>query len=390
MGLNVRGAAPFAKSVVAGIQEKNVTFMAASIAYQAFISLIPLLVLVFFLVSFLGGEGLAQQVSSATEGFLPESGQIILEDGIEGSTGSVGTSIIGLLVLLWGSLKIFRGLDTAFSEIYASSEENSLVSQLADGAVVFGTIGVALAAAGATSIVFAFFPNSLFIGLLNPLLLVVGLTIAFLPMYYLFPDVDVSVREVLPGVLVAAVGWAALQSLFQVYVAVSSSSDSAGPIGAILLLLTWLYFGGLILLLGAVVNATHSGHIDIEPDATDDGADALEGIPEDGERGSFVDSARRDRERLEARLERLRRERDQLQNDRESQRTRRYRLEDRVDDLEVRIETLEAENRALEDENEQLRRDLAARQGSSWRRRLRGALARVRTLNVGVVENHEE
>jgi len=75
MGINVRGAVPFAKSVVAGIQEKNVTFMAAGIAYQAFISLIPLLVLVFFLVSFVGDEALAQQVSSTTEGFLPRVGR---------------------------------------------------------------------------------------------------------------------------------------------------------------------------------------------------------------------------------------------------------------------------------------------------------------------------
>lgn len=387
MGSNVRGAVPFAKSVVTGIQEKNATFMAASIAYQAFISLIPLLVLVFFLVSFVGDEALAEQVSSTTEGFLPESGQIILEDGIEGDTGSVGTSIIGIVALLWGSLKIFRGLDTAFSEIYATTDENSLVDQLQDGAVVFGAIGIALVAAALTTIVFAFFPTIPFIGLLNPLLLVVGLTLAFLPMYYRFPDADLTVRQVLPGVVVAAVGWAALQSLFQIYVAFSSSSDSAGPIGAILLLLTWLYFGGLILLIGAIVNATHSGHIEIESDEADDG---LEGVSEDAARDSFVDSARRDRERLEARLEQLRRERDQLQNDREAQRTRRYRLEDRVDDLEARLETLEAENRALEDENEQLRRDLAARQGSSWRRRLRGALARVRTVNVGVVENRDE
>uniref|UniRef100_UPI0006784D1C YihY/virulence factor BrkB family protein n=1 Tax=Natrinema salifodinae TaxID=1202768 RepID=UPI0006784D1C len=330
MGLNVRGAIPFARSVVAGIQEKNVTFMAASIAYQAFISLIPLLVLVFFLVSFVGDEGLATQVSSTTEGFLPESGQIILEEGIEGETGSVGTSLIGLVALVWGSLKIFRGLDTAFSEIYASTDDNSLVDQVRDGAVVFGTIGVALVAAALTTIAFAFL-HIPFVGLLNPLLLVVGLTVAFLPMYYFFPDVDVSVREVLPGVLVAAVGWTLLQSLFQIYVAISSSSESAGPIGAILLLLTWLYFGGLILLAGAVVNATRSGHIDIEPEATGerDEADALDGIPADAEREPFVDSAARDRERFERQLETLRRERDQLQHDRDAQRTRRYRLQDR-------------------------------------------------------------
>lgn len=387
MGIDVRGAVPFAKSVATGISEKNVTFMAASIAYQAFISLIPLLVLVFFLVAFVGGEGLAQQVSSATEGFLPESGQVVLEEGIEGDTGSAGTSIIGLVVLLWGSLKIFRGLDTAFSEIYATTDENSIVSQVADGAVVFGTIGVALVAAGATSVVFAFFPDSLVVGLLNPLLLVVGLTIAFLPMYYLFPDVDVSVREVLPGVVVAAVGWAALQALFQVYVALSSSSDSAGPIGAILLLLTWLYFGGLILLVGAVVNATHSGHLEIDPAGTDDGS--LEGIPEDGERDPFVDESARERERLAARVTALRRERDQLRNDREAQRRRRYRLEDRVDELEDRIDRLEADNRALADENERLRRELGTRR-RSWRRRVRELPARVRTLKVGTVERHNE
>jgi|GEM_PF-407980 membrane protein len=390
MGINVRGAVPFAKSVVAGIQEKNVTFMAAGIAYQAFISLIPLLVLVFFLVSFVGDEALAQQVSSTTEGFLPESGQIILEDGIEGDTGSVGTSIIGLVALVWGSLKIFRGLDTAFSEIYASTEENSLVDQLQDGAVVFGTIGVALVAAAMTTIAFAFFPNIPFLGVLNPLLLVVGLTIAFLPMYYFFPDVDVSAREVLPGVIVAAIGWAALQALFQIYVAISSSSESAGPIGAILLLLTWLYFGGLILLVGGVVNATRSGHIEIESDETAAGDGSLETIPEDADRDPFVNSNRYERDRLEAQLTELRRERDQLRNDRDAQRTRRYRLEDRVDALEVRIDRLEADKGELEDENERLRRELAASQGSSWRRRARGVLRRVRTLTVGSVESRNE
>jgi len=381
MGSNGRDAVPFAKSVVTGIQEKNVTFMAASIAYQAFVSLIPLLVLLFFLVSFVGDEGLATQVSATTEGFLPESGQVMLENGIEGDTGSIGTSLIGLVALVWGSLKIFRGLDTAFSEIYASTAENSLVDQLRDGAIVFATIGVALVAAALTTVVFAFFPSIPFIGVLNPLLLVIGLTIAFLPMYYFFPDTDVSVREVLPGVVVAAVGWAALQLLFQVYVAFSSSSASAGPIGAILLLLTWLYFGGLILLVGAVVNATHSGHLEIGADGTAAG---------DAARSSFVASDRREREQLEAQLIGLRRERDQLRNDRAAQRSRRYRLEDRVDTLEARLDGLESENGALEDENERLRRELAARRGSSWRRRLHGVLARVRTLNVGVLETQRD
>ncbi|GAB3663833.1 YhjD/YihY/BrkB family envelope integrity protein [Halopiger thermotolerans] len=380
----------FGKTVFGGIQEKNVTFMAASIAYQAFISLLPLLVLVFFLVTIVGGDQFATEVTAATEGFLPESGQLIVENAIENSPATAGSSIIGVLVLLWGALKIFRGLDTAFSEIYETTAESSLVDQIRDGLIVFGALGGALLAAVAASIVLAFFPAIPFISVLQPLLLVGVLTLAFLPMYYYFPDLDLSAREVLPGAAVAAVGWTALQSLFQVYVSFAGSSESAGPLGAILLLLTWLYFGGLILLIGAVVNGVRGGHLTLEADEDDadepDAADDHETIPE-SDRPPFVDDGRREREHLAEQLETVARERDQLQHDLASQRNRRYRLEDRVDALETRVDELETANRDLEDENERLRRELEdERREPEWRRQLRRGLGHVRTLRIGVVE----
>ncbi|WP_247000256.1 YihY/virulence factor BrkB family protein [Halosolutus gelatinilyticus] len=379
MSAESHGAVQFAKGVVSGIREKNVPFMAASIAYQAFISLIPMLVLVFFLVTVVGDEGLATQVTAATEGFLPESGQLLLESAIEDSPATAGSSIIGLVVVLWGSLKIFRGLDTAFSEIYNSATENSFVEQLTDAIVALGAIGLALLAAGAASVVFAFFPDSLFIGLLNPILLVVGLTVAFLPMYYLFPDVDVSIRDVVPGVVVAAIGWAILQSLFQVYVAIASGSESAGPVGAILLVLTWLYFGGLVLLTGAVVNATYTGHIDRDDAVTG----SATGVGDSSERGALPTSVKRERDRLAERASALARERDKLQQDLAVQRERRYELEDRVDRLERRTRELERENEALRDQVE-------SRRKPPWNRALRRLLARVDRLRVGTVQSRSE
>ncbi|WP_345782557.1 YhjD/YihY/BrkB family envelope integrity protein [Halostagnicola sp. A-GB9-2] len=89
----------FAETVVRGISQENVTFMAGSIAYQAFISLISLLVLVFFLVSVVGDEGLASQVTQTTEGFLPDAGNELLEDAIAGSVATTGGTIIGRAVL---------------------------------------------------------------------------------------------------------------------------------------------------------------------------------------------------------------------------------------------------------------------------------------------------
>lgn len=259
MSSHLGSAKPFARAVVDEIRTENVTFMAGSIAYQAFLSLLPLLILVFFVVSAVGDQQLATQVETQTNAFLPESAQTLLGNAIAGNAGSTGVSVIGIVTLLWGSLKIFRGLDMAFSEIYDSEAKNSFLDQVTDGLVVLVTIGVAILAAGAATTIFAVFEDVPFIGLLSPLALVVALTIAFVPMYYFFPDIDVSVREVLPGVLVAAVGWTALQALFQIYVSFSSKTDAYGILGAIIILLTWLYFSGLILLLGAVVNAVLAG-----------------------------------------------------------------------------------------------------------------------------------
>jgi membrane protein len=94
--------------------------------------------------------------------------------------------------------------------------------------------------------------------------LVVGLTVAFLPMYYVFPDVPMTFGEALPGAAVAAVGWALLQGAFQVYVSMTSASRLYGVIGGVILFITWLYFGAVIVLLGGATNVVLSGR---EPSA---------------------------------------------------------------------------------------------------------------------------
>ncbi|AGB37406.1 YihY/virulence factor BrkB family protein [Natronococcus occultus] len=366
MSTDASGAVSFGRSVVDGIQEKNVPFMAASIAYHAFISLIPLLVLLFFLVSLLGDEQLAADVAATTEGVLPESGQIMLEDALTESPATAGASIIGLVTLVWGSLKIFRGIDTAFSEIYGTTGESSLLGEVRDGIIVLGAITLALVAASGATIAFAVLPDVPFLGLLNPLLLIVGLSIAFLPMYYFFPEIDVSVREILPGVAVAAVGWTALQSLFQVYVSLAADSESAGAIGAILLLLTWLYFGGMILLVGAVVNATRSGRVSLEDD---DEATVQQ---------RRLDRSRRTNDQLRQQIGELRRERNKLRQDLEAHRSRRYRLEDRTGELEERV-------RALEAETERLQSELEIRDEPEWKQALHEAASRIETLRIGTI-----
>jgi len=107
----------FVRAVLTQVREDDVPFMAGSIAYQAFASLIPMFVLLFLALTVLGDEQLARRVVALTEGLLPQSGRELLGGAIASEDGIGGTSatIIGVVTLLWGSLKIFRGLDKAFS-----------------------------------------------------------------------------------------------------------------------------------------------------------------------------------------------------------------------------------------------------------------------------------
>jgi membrane protein len=265
----VRRARTVVEAIITEVRAENVTFMAGSIAYHAFVSLVPFLLLVLFLISQVGDDALAESFLRAItanltpvgaaqdEGVVGQFTQVLLDAATSG-TQNASISALSFVALIWGTLRIFRGLDQAFSDIYESEALNTFADQMIDGTIVFGALGIALFVVSAAE-------N--FVGLptlgeadtvVRPLLSVLSIGVALFPMYYIFPDEDVTVREVIPGTLAAAAGWTALSAVFRYYVAASSTS-SYGIVGVIILLITWLYFGGLILLVGASINAVLSG-----------------------------------------------------------------------------------------------------------------------------------
>ena len=262
------------RAVFREIRAENITFMAGSIAYHAFLSLLPFLLLVLFVVSRIGNEQLATTLVGAMAGYLsPETVNVLVQAAMN-ATEDGRLSLIGVVVLVWGALRIFRGLDTAFSDIYESESENTFVDQVRDGVVVFGAIGLALFLVSLADALVTFPSFGAADTVVRPLVSVLTLSLAFLPMYYVFPDEEVTVREVIPGAVVAATGWVLLSLGFQFYVGATSTA-SYGIVGAVILLITWLYFGGLVLLVGASLNAVLAGRSedvasiawDLEPDA---------------------------------------------------------------------------------------------------------------------------
>ncbi|QIB75072.1 YihY/virulence factor BrkB family protein [Halogeometricum borinquense] len=283
------------RALVHEIRTEKLTFMAGSIAYHAFVSLLPLFLLLLAIAATFQNQTVDDSVRTLAGVVLTEGTRDDFFAEATRATQSTGVSLFGGAVLLWGTLRIFRGLDTAFSDIYESEASNTFGDQIKDGILVLFTLAIVLVIGSVVNDTVGTVSSGTAAWLIGRLFLILGLTLALYPMYYVFPDTDVSLLEVVPGTLTAAVGLTVFESLFQLYTAVSNTAPNSSVVAGILVLLTWLYFSGLVILLGAAVNAVLSNRsrdVNVEP--------VFGGIPPEAKRHDGVS-----RTELVATVERL-------------------------------------------------------------------------------------
>jgi len=243
------------KVVVATVRDRESTFLAAAVAYYAFVSLLPALLLLLVVATSVGGASVAEQLVTLTSGFLTPTGQEAVAGAIANAPGAGSATIVGFAVLAWSTLKVFRALDTAFLTVYGQGDTASRGGQLRDASLVLIGIGGGIGIMVGLAIVLAALPldtGSRVVGILG---LPAVLTLLLVPVYRQFPNPPIPIRDALPGTIFAAVGWTVLQAGFQLYAASATQYTAYGVIGGILLLVTWLYLAANIVILGAIINA---------------------------------------------------------------------------------------------------------------------------------------
>jgi YihY family inner membrane protein len=327
--VSVRSRVALARTVVGEVQARDVTNLAASIAYYAFVSLLPLLVLTTVAATVVGGDALRTAVIGLAGQYLLPVGQGLVGEALANTTGRGGVTLVGLLLLLWSSLKLFRGIDTAFARIYGTPARDFLGS-LRVGVTVLVAVGVG-SFGGVTLVGLAAVLRTP-VALLAPLAFFGVLLAALFPVYYLMPAADVSPREVLPGALLCAGGWTVFGTAFALYATIATTSGRFalyGALGAILLLVTWFYLAGLVLLVGATLNAVRTDRIaDLDrqvqhPPDRDDVTTAMTGDDTRGEEPSPAP----DIEDLAGRLDEVREDLDAFEADVEDRTVDRPELE---------------------------------------------------------------
>lgn len=240
--------------VIETTQDQRVTFLAASVAYYAFVSLIPAFLLLLVVASALFGDAFAARALEIGSEFLTPAGEETIESAIGGAAGRGGATVAGFAVLLWSTLKVVRALDTSFMQVYGVRKRVTFVDQLINAGSVVVAIGVGIVVMIGVGAALAAIDLRIVLQIAGIVALPALLTVVFFPMYFLLPYPPISPREAIPGAAFAAVSWTLLQTGFQLYAANAGQYQVYGVVGGILLLVTWLYVASMVVIVGAVVN----------------------------------------------------------------------------------------------------------------------------------------
>jgi membrane protein len=239
------------------------THLAAMIAYFALLSFVPLTFLALALLG-LGGRTTESSyfVEELQKVFPSASVSSIVSgvDKIRRNAASLG--LIGAAFLLWSSLSFFSVLESAFNIVYGRPNRSFLHGKaLATLFMLAGLItlfvGLIVGGVGAHTLDhFApgFLADTYVAHTVSVVVSSIAIFVFLVCAYRFLTNVELNLREVLPGAIVATV---ALEATFQVlplFLGFSKHNPSAQVIGAPLLLLIWLYVMANVIVFGAEIN----------------------------------------------------------------------------------------------------------------------------------------
>ncbi|MDH4568513.1 YihY/virulence factor BrkB family protein [Pseudomonas sp. BN414] len=242
---------------------------ASALAFQAFFSLFPFLLLLIALIGFLHLPEFFEWLQIQASLVLPADAMAMVQPVIELlQTQKPGLFSVGAVVALWSSSSAIRFSMDAMNRAYFVEESRPAWKRIPLSLVY--TIGVAifLLTAAALMVTGPQVINWLSVQLgieavmvvlwewLRIPVAVLLLMMVVAALYYLLPDVKQEFRFITPGSVLSVLVWL-LASLGFSYYAKNYATYNAmyGSIGAIIILLLYLYISSAVLLLGAELNA---------------------------------------------------------------------------------------------------------------------------------------
>ncbi|WP_422124148.1 YihY/virulence factor BrkB family protein [Planococcus sp. X10-3] len=261
-------AKSYGKEFGAKFKNDNATILAAAQAYYYLLAIVPLLILLLSILPYLQID--PQRVMDFMGTILPGEVASTFEDTIVSvvTTPSGGLLTFGILGTLWSASNAVTAFIKATNEAYDVEETRSFIVQkgLAILLTLFMLIAVIVALVlpifgGSIINAISSFLNlppetEILFQVLRWVISIAVMSIVLAFMYKFAPNKHFPFKEVLIGALVATILWQLVSLGFSFYVSNFGSFDATyGSLGGLIVLMLWFFLTGLILVIGAEINA---------------------------------------------------------------------------------------------------------------------------------------
>jgi membrane protein len=243
----------------------------AVIAYYTIFSLPGLLVIIINVAGyFFGKEAVTNQLTGEVQGIVGKETAVYIQDIIAKASqteGSVISSIIGIVTLLFGATGVFYNVQQLFNKIWevvpAPKAKQKFLKLVRDRIFSFGLIIVvgflmlvslvisAVLTAVSTWVTSHLSESLLIVFNVLDFIFSIGIiTLLFAAMFKYLPDVKLKWHAVWPGALLTTVLFVIAKYLLGLYFGNSDPASTYGAAGSVILIMLWVSYSGLILLFG--------------------------------------------------------------------------------------------------------------------------------------------
>ena len=253
------------------VDEDDLPGLSAQLAYYFLLSLFPLLIVLFTLLPYFPIPH--QDMLGVVRDFAPVEAMDLIEKNVHDIMNhrNGGLLSFGIIGTIWSASNGINAIVKAFNKAYNVKESRSFIVSrgmailLTFGMIFVLILAIVLPVFGREIGIFLFSQlgyTTEFIKLWNTLSWLVSAIILFLiftGLYWIAPNVKLKCRSAIPGAAFATIGWIVSSIGLTFYVGnISNYSLTYGSIGAIIVLMIWLYISAFIIILGGEINAFYS------------------------------------------------------------------------------------------------------------------------------------
>lgn len=249
-----------------GVTKHRLMGLAAALSFYALFALIPLIVLIFFLISHLvySSDYAIVKLAILTSNLLPEFSQRIMVEVYNNTRTKAAWGVVGFLILLWTITPLAAHMRSSFHLIASRNDVSSFWhKKFRDVLAVLGVLLVFFlftAAGFVLESIIVFLANHLpsaFINYVGSFLSLTLTTLLIAGFYHTFCPINVHWRHLLLSALLTASLWMLMRPAFGLFLSVNKNFGAVfGSMKAMFVSISWLYLNFAVFLLGIELMVT--------------------------------------------------------------------------------------------------------------------------------------